>query len=110
MLKGADFLRRNLRAWLQKPPAAEWAIETRFHCGGYARQNDELRTFLTDFARHNTLPVEPVYTGKALYGLQQYLAGGGPLPAPVLFLHTGGVLGAENSAGKGYLAHDGTVL
>lgn len=91
VLKGADFLRRDLQAWLQVPPAADWALETRFHCGGYARQNAELQAFLADFARHNTLPVEPVYTGKALYGLQQYLCGGGALPQPALFLHTGGI-------------------
>lgn len=91
VLKGADFLAGDLRGMLQTPPAADWTIETRFHCGGYARQNKALREFIADVARHSPLPLEPVYTGKALYGLQQYLATGGYLPEPALFLHTGGV-------------------
>jgi 1-aminocyclopropane-1-carboxylate deaminase/D-cysteine desulfhydrase-like pyridoxal-dependent ACC family enzyme len=91
VLKGADFLAGDLRGWLQAAPAADWRIETRFHCGGYARQNQALREFMGAFVQHNDLPIEPVYTGKALYGLQQYRLGGGYLPEPALFLHTGGI-------------------
>jgi 1-aminocyclopropane-1-carboxylate deaminase len=46
-----------------------WYVQDGFHHGGYARSTPELDAFLADFAaRHGFVP-EPVYVGKALYGL-----------------------------------------
>lgn len=96
VLKGASFLQTDIQRWLKQAPQARWQLETRFHCGGYARSSPALHDFLKAFAAQNTLPIEPVYTGKALYGLSQYLQEGNILPEPLLFLHTGGVIQKES--------------
>ena len=47
----------------------DWAVETRFHFGGYARTTDELEAFARDFESRHFLAVERLYVAKLLYGL-----------------------------------------
>ncbi|MEV1292992.1 pyridoxal-phosphate dependent enzyme [Pseudonocardia sp. NPDC049635] len=50
-------------------PLDNWTIDHRFHCGGFARRDARLDTFLARFGdRHGWAP-DPVYVGKALLGL-----------------------------------------
>ncbi|MEJ6506354.1 MAG: pyridoxal-phosphate dependent enzyme [Crocinitomicaceae bacterium] len=61
-----------------------------FHFGGYAKSNDELEEFISNFNDLGQFKVEPVYTGKVLYGLNEFakkLKG----TKKVLFVHTGGL-------------------
>ncbi|MFD9906573.1 1-aminocyclopropane-1-carboxylate deaminase/D-cysteine desulfhydrase [Streptomyces sp. NPDC059063] len=48
---------------------ANWSLDERFHCGGYARTTDELTAFADDFEDRHGLPVERVYVAKLLYAL-----------------------------------------
>lgn len=62
--------------------------------GGFARVDAPLRAFIAATERDSELPLEPVYTGKALMALRQrvaagYLARGTRL----VFVHTGGLQG-----------------
>ncbi|MET7356991.1 pyridoxal-phosphate dependent enzyme [Streptomyces sp. NPDC005562] len=54
-------------------PTANWRLDERFHCGGYARTPPELIAFAEDFEdRHgkaNGLSVERLYVAKLLYAL-----------------------------------------
>lgn len=63
-----------------------------FHFGGYARTSDELDQFISLFNQTNQFTIEPVYTGKVLFALNQWL---GSLELAqnkkVLFVHTGGL-------------------
>lgn len=60
----------------------------------YAVQSDEQRAFLVEVARRSGLVLDPVYTGKALFGVAQAVAKGEiPRGSRVLFLHTGGLPG-----------------
>lgn len=95
VLKGADFLRQDVAAWLPEPKDLNhnWTLETRFHGGGYGRTCPELIHFLTRFRALNPeIPVEPVYTGKLLWAINERLSKGLELPDPLLLLHTGGVM------------------
>jgi D-cysteine desulfhydrase len=62
---------------------------------GYAVSTADELQFLADFARQSGIVLDPVYTGKALYGFYQLLRDspdqfrGGR----ILFWHTGGALG-----------------
>ena len=61
-----------------------------FHFGGYAKSNNELEGFISNFNNLEQFKVEPVYTGKVLYGLNEFakkLKG----TKKVLFVHTGGL-------------------
>lgn len=46
-----------------------WAIEEGYHFGGYAKSNQELISFIDDFEANHQIPLEPVYTGKMMFGL-----------------------------------------
>ena len=97
VLKGGDFLKHDIQAVLSESaggPLPTWQVHTAFHGGGYARCNAELRAFLQAFARCNPqVPVEPVYTGKLFWAIEQLLLQQ-QLHPPILALHTGGVYAA----------------
>lgn len=64
------------------------------HFGGYAKWNQELIDFIQDFYRATNMLLDPVYTGKAMYGLfEQIRVGQIPQHSTVVFIHTGGIQG-----------------
>ena len=64
-------------------------IEDRFKGPGYGVPSDDQAAFIAEVARRTGLILDPVYTGKALYGLARL----SPRPERVLFIHTGGLPG-----------------
>ena len=66
------------------------------HCGGFARTDQCLLSFVASFGDNTGLYLEPVYTGKAMLALQD-LAGSDVVPpgSQVLFIHSGGLQGAR---------------
>lgn len=71
-------------------------VLTDYHFGGYARVDATLLSFIRDFGDNTGLPLDPVYTGKAMFGLcdrirRQML----PAGSRVLFIHTGGLQGVR---------------
>src|SRR5262249_44867957 len=60
----------------------------------YAVMNDDQKRFLVQVARKTGLILDPVYTGKALWGLARAVERGDVDPnGHVLFIHTGGLPG-----------------
>lgn len=95
VLKAEGYLQAEVQRWLannQCLTSLNWWVEENYHCGGYARSNPQLKAFLKDFAGFSQLPLEPVYTGKLLFGLFDMI-GRGKIPAgsEILAIHTGGV-------------------
>ena len=73
---------------------ARIVVDDRAKGPAYASMNDEQKRFLVRVARATGLVVDPVYTGKALFGLAQAVERGEIAKgARVLFLHTGGLPG-----------------
>ena len=61
---------------------------------GYAKSRPEELALIRDLARAEGLILDPVYTGKAFYGMvEQHLRTPGSLGRRVLFLHSGGIYG-----------------
>lgn len=61
----------------------------------YGMMSDEQKRFLVEVARCSGVVLDPVYTGKALFGLAKAVARGEiARGARVLFVHTGGLPGA----------------
>jgi 1-aminocyclopropane-1-carboxylate deaminase len=98
-LKGGDFLAAEIAALVEayaRKPYNNWHLETAYPFGGYARFTPELLSFIQDFRQQHQIQLEPVYTGKMLYGLfdlvrQGYFAPG----STVVAVHTGGLQGLE---------------
>ena len=93
VLKNADFLYRDVAALGAAMDRIR--INTDFHFGGYARANQDLFRFIEAMDAQQ-LPLDPVYTAKALYGvLAEIEQGVFPRGSRVLFLHTGGLQGRQ---------------
>ena len=61
---------------------------------GYALSRKEELDFIRDFARMEGLVLDPVYTGKCMYGFAcEVDKGSFQKSGNVLFLHTGGLFG-----------------
>lgn len=66
---------------------------------GYALSRQEEIDFIRDFARAEGIVLDPVYTGKAMYGFTRELAKGSFDEAEnILFIHTGGIFGWTKKA------------
>lgn len=75
-------------------PGAEDAFECvdSYIGGGYGQSGPEVMATICEVAKAEALLLDPVYTGKAFYGLlSEARAGRIPHGARVLFLHTGGL-------------------
>ncbi|HGA2317251.1 TPA: 1-aminocyclopropane-1-carboxylate deaminase/D-cysteine desulfhydrase [Pseudomonas putida] len=67
--------------------------------GGFAKFDDELLAFLAESERHSGVPLEALYTGKALLALRDQAEAGLFAPGTrLIFVHTGGLQGR-----RGYL-------
>ncbi|GAA1916197.1 1-aminocyclopropane-1-carboxylate deaminase/D-cysteine desulfhydrase [Streptantibioticus ferralitis] len=71
VLKGGGFLDGEIQR-LQHAAfggrRGDWRLDTRFHCGGYARTTPELRAFADEFAERHGLAPDLTYVAKMLYG------------------------------------------
>lgn len=94
VLKGGKFLVDHVQRLLTRPARCRWEILFDYHCGGFAKTPQALLAFIGAFEQRHAIPLEPVYSGKMLYGLYDlirhgYFARGQHLVA----LHTGGLQG-----------------
>lgn len=95
VLKGGDFLEVDIRRWQRQlgGDCPQWSLEHRFHGGGYAKCDGGLQAFIAGFYRRHRIALDPVYTGKMLWGIYQQLAAGEFDGRRIIALHTGGVQG-----------------
>lgn len=91
-LKGA-FLSEVIRNFVVK---TNWSISDAYHFGGYGKVNDELIQFLNSFYTQTSIPLDPVYTGKMVFGVLDLIEKGYfPPNAKILMIHTGGLQGIK---------------
>jgi len=93
-LKGGEFLEEEIRKYTDKN--GNWEIIHDYHFGGYGRNTSELMTFIKSFQTHTAIPLDSVYMGKLLYGIndlviKNYFCSG----SKILALHSGGLQGTK---------------
>jgi 1-aminocyclopropane-1-carboxylate deaminase len=97
VLKGGHYLNDEVFKFsmqLNIPCGNHWLISHDYHCGGYAKLSKPLAQFMVDFEERNTIPVEPIYSGKMFFALYQMIAKGDISPGSrVVAIHTGGMQG-----------------
>ncbi len=92
-LKGGDFLQKDIEDLLGYTPE-NLEVVCDYHFGGYAKTTPELLSFMGEINQKYNLPLEPIYTAKAFYGLLDYLIKNNiSKEASILFIHTGGLQG-----------------
>lgn len=88
VLEGKEYLENEVAQLLQNQSVqAKWKIEHGFTFGGYARSSPLLEAFVAEMKTKYNLPLEPVYSAKALYALKET---GNKINCRILFIHTGG--------------------
>lgn len=93
VLKG-DFLHREVQTLLGEATFENWEIVSDYHFGGYAKFQLELIEFINSMQRDYQLPLDPVYTGKTLFGILDYVKKDYFVPeSTILMIHTGGLQG-----------------
>ena len=67
-------------------------IDCKYHFGGYAKSNEALMNFQTQWIEQTAVPIDLIYGAKALYGLYEKYHRGllGENPN-LLYIHTGGL-------------------
>jgi 1-aminocyclopropane-1-carboxylate deaminase/D-cysteine desulfhydrase-like pyridoxal-dependent ACC family enzyme len=71
-----------------------WEISHDYHFGGFAKTNGRLTDFISNVHQNQGVLLDPVYTGKMLYGLLEWVHQGRIKPnARMLIVHTGGLQG-----------------
>ncbi|MCF8274599.1 MAG: pyridoxal-phosphate dependent enzyme [Flavobacteriaceae bacterium] len=89
-LKGS-FLNEDISKFVSKK---NWNIMTDYHFGGYAKVNETLIQFINQFKNDNNIQLDPVYTGKMMFGIFDLLEKGYfPKGSKILAIHTGGLQG-----------------
>ncbi|MDE2422413.1 MAG: 1-aminocyclopropane-1-carboxylate deaminase/D-cysteine desulfhydrase, partial [Gammaproteobacteria bacterium] len=92
-LKG-DFLADEIKHWTTR---TDWNLCLDYHFGGYAKTTPELLKFIQDFQIKTNIEIEPIYTGKMLFGLFDLIERGYfPANSRILAIHTGGLQGKQN--------------
>jgi 1-aminocyclopropane-1-carboxylate deaminase len=91
-LKG-DFLKEEIRDFVKNQ---NWALITEYHFGGYGKVNAVLIDFINQFYAQNKIPLDPIYTGKMVFGVidliqKNYF----PANSKILLIHTGGIQGIQ---------------
>jgi len=90
-LKG-DFLAKQIKEFIQSKN--NWSLINEYHFGGYAKVNEELVKFINNFKFETSIPLDPIYTGKMMFGILDLIKRGRfSKGTKILAIHTGGLQG-----------------
>jgi 1-aminocyclopropane-1-carboxylate deaminase len=91
-LKG-DFLSEEITKFVTNE---NWELIADYHFGGYGKVSDSLIEFINNFKKVHNIPLDPIYTGKMMYGIYDLIDKGYfPKNSKILAIHTGGLQGIE---------------
>ena len=92
-LKG-DFLKDEINKYVDQ--TENWNLISQYHFGGYGKTSSELITFINQFKKETGIPLDPIYTGKMLFGIVDLINSGYfKKETKILAIHTGGLQGIE---------------
>ncbi len=89
-LKGY-FLKEDIRKFARNQ---NWELITDYHFEGYGKVNQELIAFINQFFEENKIPLDPIYTGKMVFGVMDLIQKNYfQENSKILLIHTGGLQG-----------------
>ena len=91
VLKG-DFLENEILKYAKKQE--NWELNNDYHFGGYGKYSDELIHFINRFKSQTDIPLDPIYTGKMMFGVLDMINKKKfPNGSKILIIHSGGIQG-----------------
>lgn len=101
-LKGGNFLKKDIEKLLNDETLINWEIMDQYHFGGYAKYTEELVSFINEFKMQFSIPLEPIYTAKMIWGIFELLKNDFfPPHSEIVAIHTGGLQGLKGFEEKG---------
>lgn len=101
-LKGGAFLLDEVARLTEESrlrvtaPQAVFSLVTDYHFGGYAKMTTKLMEFIEGFQERTGIPLDPIYTGKMMFGIYDLIQKGRfEKGTTLLAIHTGGLQGWE---------------
>ena len=94
-------LEQDIKHTLSQHPAVntQWQLNHDYHFGGFAKTDSQLNDFIKDFKRQHDVQLEPVYSGKMLYGILDLVKNNHYKPGTkILAIHGGGLQGLRGFA------------
>jgi 1-aminocyclopropane-1-carboxylate deaminase len=89
-LKG-DFLQKDIAKFAKQK---NWSVNCEYHFGGYGKITNELIEFINSFYIQHEIPLDPIYTGKMMFGVLDLIQKDFfPPNSKILAIHTGGLQG-----------------
>lgn len=89
-LKG-DFLKADIATFVKRD---NWNLISDYHFGGYGKVDEVLVNFINTFKKETGIPLDPVYTGKMMFGIVDLIQKGHfQKGSKILAIHTGGLQG-----------------
>lgn len=85
----ADFKQRCLDLGVEAK--TQISLHHNYHFGGFAKHSEALIHFINDFP----LPLDPIYTGKMMYGISDLIQQKHFDDRPIVAIHTGGLQGLK---------------
>jgi 1-aminocyclopropane-1-carboxylate deaminase len=85
-----EALKNTITKLCGKAEGDRWELHSQFTFGGYGKTQGFPSDFLPQMQTNCGIPLDFVYSGKALYGTMQIIQDRGYNPAECLFVHTGG--------------------
>ncbi len=95
--KNAGFLNAEVARQLNEPTLNHWLLNLDYHFGGFAKVTPSLLRFIQHFEQMTDIALDPIYTGKMLYGLYDLIGQGYFKPGQsIIALHSGGLQGRRS--------------
>jgi len=96
ILKNLDDIEDRLQ-YLNIPSSKKYITIPDYHFGGYAKKNAQLISFMNLFYDENKIPLDFVYTGKMMFGVNDLIHKNYfPKGSKIICIHTGGLQGNKS--------------
>ena len=104
VLKNGGFLKDEVNKLIHDYNGKQynnWDINLDYHFNGYAKINYELISFINDFEIINDFKLDPIYTGKLMFGVFDLIKNGFfKKQEKIIVIHTGGLQGIDGMKNK----------
>jgi 1-aminocyclopropane-1-carboxylate deaminase len=91
VLKGDGYIAADIE---QEYGVEGVTVYDEYHCGGYAKTNEELIQFIKKFTRETGVLLDPIYTGKMMLAIHKLCLNGSIKKGErIMAVHTGGLTG-----------------
>jgi 1-aminocyclopropane-1-carboxylate deaminase len=96
ILKAPNYIHQEVSRQLEISGQSKnnWCVFDNYHFDGYAKIKAELSAFIEKFESNHRIPLDPIYTGKMMFGLYDLIEKGHfKKGETIIAVHTGGLQG-----------------